>query len=82
MGPEKRLPLALFLCFVILFGWRAITAPEPADGALTGTEPLTSEGVEVGGEPSTAAAASAAESARGNLEHRECTWKRLQTSSL
>lgn len=61
MGPEKRLPLALFLCFVILFGWRAITAPEPADGALTGTEPLTAEGVEVGGEPS--AAASSAEPA-------------------
>ena len=29
MGPEKRLPLALFLCFVILFGWSALNAPEP-----------------------------------------------------
>jgi len=34
MGPEKRLPLALFLCFVILFGWSALNAPEapPSDG--------------------------------------------------
>ena len=32
MGPEKRLPLALFLCFTILVGWRAITSPQPATG--------------------------------------------------
>ncbi|MEM9800848.1 MAG: hypothetical protein AAGA20_11025 [Planctomycetota bacterium] len=29
MGPEKRLPLALFLCFVILVGWQALFAPPP-----------------------------------------------------
>ena len=36
MGPEKRLPLALFLCFVILFGWQLLTAEvetSPAGGA-------------------------------------------------
>ena len=32
MGPEKRLPLALLLCFVILFGWQAIIAPPTPEG--------------------------------------------------
>ncbi len=32
MGPEKRLPLALVLCFLILFGWSFLNAPMPEEG--------------------------------------------------
>ncbi len=32
MGPEKRLPLALFLSFLILFGWSALKAPQATEG--------------------------------------------------
>lgn len=38
MGPEKRLPLALVLCFLILFGWSYLNAPTSEEGAGATTE--------------------------------------------
>ena len=47
MGPEKRLPLALVLCFLILFGWSYLNAPTPEEGAGATTEEPAVEGAAV-----------------------------------
>lgn len=47
MGPEKRLPLALVLCFLILFGWSYLNAPQPQEGG-EGAPPVI-EGEAAGG---------------------------------
>lgn len=62
MSLEKRLPLALLLSFVVLFGWGLLQGPakDTAPGTTPDTTPNPAQGAPAGGAPQGAAASAPA----------------------
>jgi|GEM_PF-468893 len=72
MGMEKRLPLALVLCFLILFGWEAIQGPpSPTDVGAEGTAAEVATGEASGAADVVPGAAAPAEAASSGQDLEE-----------